>query len=361
MSNPLNKKIRLLIVDDSVFFRKALSNALSSDPRIEVVGMAVDAMDAMSKITSLRPDVVTLDVEMPKLNGIDFLKKLIPIHPIPVVVVSSLPLRVLDALDAGAVDFVRKSDGTSPDAMKNFMSELIIKVKIASTAKVGRVKKTASAPSSSAPNAIKSAAKPLTLLGNTDKNTVIAIGASTGGTEAILEVVKDLPPTTPGIIIVQHMPPVFTNMYAQRLDRCCKMSVKEAQNGDRVEPGKIIIGAGEYHLRLAKDARGYYVKSEQGEKVSGHCPSVDVMFDSVAAVAGANAMGIELTGMGADGAKGLLKMRQAGAYTVGQDKDSCVVYGMPMVAFNIGAVQKQLPLSDIGPEIIRYLNGKKPS
>lgn len=358
MSSPLNKKIRLLIVDDSIFFRKALSNALSSDPRIEVVGMAVDAMDAMSKITSLRPDVVTLDVEMPKLNGIDFLKKLIPIHPIPVVVVSSLPLRVLDALDAGAVDFVRKADGTSPDAMKNFMSELIIKIKIASTAQVGKVKKAAP---SSATAAMKSIPKPLTLLGNTDKNTIIAIGASTGGTEAILEVVKDLPATTPGIIIVQHMPPVFTNMYAQRLDRCCKMSVKEAQNGDRIEPGKIIIAAGEYHLRLAKDARGYYVKSEPGEKVSGHCPSVDVMFESVAAVAGANAMGIELTGMGADGAKGLLKMRQAGAYTVGQDKDSCVVYGMPMVAFNIGAVQKQLPLSDIGAEIIRHLNGKKPS
>lgn len=348
---PITRKIRLLIVDDSIFFRQALEKGFSGDPRIEVVGTAVDAMDAMEKIKAIRPDVVTLDVEMPKLNGIDFLKKLMPVHPVPVVVVSSAPIRVLDALGAGAVDFVRKPEIKGPDGMKSFMSELIVKVKIASTARVG--KRLSSPAPAFAPS------QPLTLSGSVQKDIVIAIGASTGGTEAILEVVKDLPTTTPGIVIVQHMPPVFTNMYAQRLDRICKMSVKEAVHGDRVETGKIIIGAGEFHLRLARDAKGYYVRSERGAKVSGHCPSVDVLFDSVATVAKQNAMGIELTGMGADGANGLLKMRQAGAYTVGQDKESCVVYGMPMVAFNIGAVQKQLPLGEIGGEIIRYLNTRR--
>lgn len=345
---PITQKIKLLIVDDSMFFRRALEQSLSADPRIEVIGTAVDAMDAMDKIQALHPDVVTLDVEMPKLNGIDFLKKLMPLHPLPVVVVSSAPIQVLDALSAGAVDFVRKPEIKKPDDLKAFMGELTVKVKIASTAKVGK-------PKPPLPPLIKSS-HPLTLKVGSKKDIVIAIGASTGGTEAILEVVKDLPATTPGIVIVQHMPPVFTNMYAQRLNRICKMSVKEAAPGDRVETGKIIIGAGEYHLRLAKDVKGYYVRSEPGPKVSGHCPSVDVLFESVAVTAGPNAMGIELTGMGADGANGLLKMRQAGAYTVGQDKDTCVVYGMPMVAFNIGAVQKQLPLGEIGAEIIRHLN-----
>lgn len=346
---PITKKIRLLIVDDSIFFRKTLENALSADPRIQVIGMAADAMDAMEKIKSLNPDVVTLDVEMPKLNGIDFLKRLMPVRPVPVVVVSSAPIRVLDALDAGAVDFVRKPEVKDPNSIKRFMAELSVKIKIASTARVGR----------RSPQQPPSRANTLSLSAPANKNTVIAIGASTGGTEAILEVVKELPVTTPGIVIVQHMPPVFTNMYAQRLDRICKMTVKEAEPGDRVEPGKIIIGAGDFHLRLAKDVKGYYVKSEHGEKVSGHCPSVDVLFDSVADTAGSNAMGIILTGMGADGANGLLKMRKAGAYTLGQNKESCVVYGMPMVAFNIGATQKQLPLNEIGSEIIRHLSSGK--
>lgn len=243
------KKIRLLIVDDSVFFRRALVEAFSSSPQIEVIGVAVDAMDAMDKIKALKPDVVTMDVEMPKLNGIDFLKKLMPIHPVPVVVVSSLPIRVLDALSAGAVDFVRKPEIKGPGGMKMFMAELSTKIKIASTAKVGRPLRPVT------PSPILHS---MNLDSNASKNIVIAIGASTGGTEAILEVVRDLPATTPGIVIVQHMPPVFTNMYAQRLDRICKMKVTEAVNGERVETGKIIIGAGEYHLRLAKDMKGYY-------------------------------------------------------------------------------------------------------
>lgn len=364
MANASTDKIRLLIVDDSVFFRKALTEALSSDPRIQVIGSAVDAMDAMEKIKTLKPDVATLDVEMPKLNGIDFLKQLMPVNPLPVVVVSSAPIRVLDALSAGAVEFVRKPEIKGPDGMRRFMSELTVKIHIAAAAKV--VKRApvrapaAASPAAAAGTAVPAAPAapraPLTLRRTFGADApVIAIGASTGGTEAILEVVRDLPANTPGVVIVQHMPPVFTRMYAQRLDRICKMSVKEAEPGDRVEQGRIIIGAGEYHLRLAKDAKGYYVRSEQGPKVSGHCPSVDVLFDSVAETAKSNAMGVILTGMGADGAKGLLKMRQAGAYTVGQDKETCVVYGMPMVAFNNGAVQKQFPLGEMGAEIVRYL------
>ncbi len=370
----INQKIKLLIVDDSIFFRKALAGALAGDQRVEVVGQAVDALDAMEKIKALNPDVVTLDVEMPKLNGIDFLKKLMPTHPVPVVVVSSAPIRVLDALSAGAVEFIRKPEIKGPEGMKQFMTELSVKIRIAAAAKVSRRFVKPAAPPAMASSAGTAAATgaaatsapsatsriPLSLNRTVDPNIVIAIGASTGGTEAILEVVQNLPADTPGIVIVQHMPPVFTNMYAQRLDRICKMSVKEAAPGDRVERGRIIIGAGEFHLRLAKDANGYYVRSEPGPKVSGHCPSVDVLFDSVAQTAGANAMGVILTGMGSDGAKGLLKMHNAGAYTVGQDKDSCVVYGMPMVAYNNGAVKVQLPLGEIGGEIVRYLNTRRP-
>lgn len=350
-------KIKVLIVDDSIMFRKTLEQKLVADMNIEIVGTAVDAMDAIDKIQALHPDVVTLDVEMPKMNGIDFLKKLMPMCPTPVVVVSSLPINALDALDAGAVDFVKKPEIKSSRDLNDFISELTIKIKIASTARVG--KKFAQPAASINPIAPLSATAAMSQLTSRADNIVIAIGASTGGTEAILAVLKDLPATTPGIIVVQHMPPVFTNMYAQRLNKICQMSVKEAQNNDRVERGRVLIAAGEYHLRLVRDVRGYYIKSEPGPKVSGHCPSVDVMFDSVATVAGKNAVGVILTGMGSDGAKGLLKMRQRGAYTIGQDKESCVVYGMPMVANNIGGVERQLPLDKISNDIIRFLNTGK--
>ncbi|MDD3429073.1 MAG: chemotaxis response regulator protein-glutamate methylesterase [Oscillospiraceae bacterium] len=339
------KKNRVLIVDDSILFRTTLEKKLNEDPYLEVVGTASDAIEALEKVESLKPDVLTLDVEMPKVSGIEFLKKLMPLYPTPVVVVSGAPVTTLDALDAGAVDFVKKPLIQSPADLDNFVRELIVKLKIGSIANVGQKK---------APQPPKPQGQP-TLLRPID-NMVIAIGASTGGTEAILEVVKDLPTTTPGIVIVQHMPAVFTRMYAERLDKHCKMRVKEAQDGDRVERGKIIIAAGEFHLRLARNAQGYYVTSKPGEKVSGHCPSVDVLFESVADTAKNRSLGIILTGMGADGSKGLLKMRKAGAYTIGQNQQSCVVYGMPMVAFNIGGVVKQLPLDQISLEITRYLN-----
>lgn len=341
------KKIRVLVVDDSLLFRETLLQNLNTDPSIEVIDTAPDSMVALEKIKALKPDVVTLDVEMPKMNGIDFVKALMPEHPVPVVVVSSLPMNVLDALNAGAVDFVRKPQAAGGTDIKAFISELAVKIKIASTAHI--VKKTQAPPT---PLGLK-------ITKEVKPDTVIAIGASTGGTEAILSVIKDLPETTPGIVIVQHMPPVFTKMYATRLDKICKMEVKEAEHGDRVQQGRVIIAAGDYHMTLAKDARGYYIKSQKGEKVSGHCPSVDVLFDSVALTAKSNAIGVILTGMGGDGAKGLLAMKKAGAYTIGQDKDSSVVYGMPMVAYNIGAVKKQLPLDVIPGEIISRLNSQK--
>lgn len=342
----MDRKIKVLIIDDSMMFRTMLSKALTERGDIEVVGTAGDAFEAKDKIIELKPDVLTLDVEMPKMNGIDFLRKLLPQYPIAVIVVTSSPINAFEAINAGAVDFIKKPQRND---MQAFMHELRKMVRMAKTAKV-RTAPAAARPAMPAPD---SARRTLDLTKTANK--IIALGASTGGTEALQEVVQDLPANTPGIVIVQHMPAGFTKMYADRLNRICNMEVREAREGDRVERGLILIAAGEYHMRLKKDGRGYFITSRQGEKVSGHCPSVDVLFDSVAEAAGANAIGAILTGMGSDGAKGLLKMKQAGAFTVGQDKETCVVYGMPMVAYNIGAVVKQAPLQSIAGIILDRL------
>ena len=345
----MEKKIRVLIVDDSMMFRSLLQAELVKDPGIEVVGMAADAYEAKDKIMQLRPDVMTLDVEMPKMNGLDFLRKLLPQHQIAVLVVTSSPVSAFEAISAGAIDFLKKPSRAD---MSAFSEELRAGIRNASTAKVIVRPQPSSGHQAQSPpnpvfNQVFDAAR--------GSKRLIALGASTGGTEALLEVVRDLPPTTPGVVIVQHMPAGFTKMYAERLNRICKMEVREVQNSDRVKQGTILLGAGDYHLRVKRDGQGYYVSSQKGEKVSGHCPSVDVMFESVAEAAGANAIGAILTGMGADGADGLLKMRQAGAFTIGQDKESCVVYGMPMVAFNKGAVMKQAPLQSIAGIILEKL------
>lgn len=341
------KPIRVLVVDDSLLFRQSLTELLNKDPYIEVVGSAADSFEAMEKIHLLSPDVISLDVEMPQVNGIDFLKTLMPQYPLPVVVVSGLPMNALDALDAGAVDFVGKPLLNGPEKLRAFVQELSAKIKIASLAKVKMRHKMNSSPT------------PLLITPSHD-HRVVAIGASTGGTEAILEVIRNLPVRFPGVVIVQHMPPVFTKMYAERLNKICPSQVKEATHLDRVESGTVLIAAGEHHLRLAQDNQGYYVKSERGDKVSGHCPSVDVLFESVAHTAGHRAVGVLLTGMGSDGAKGLKAIRDKGGFTIGQDKETSVVYGMPMVAQNIGAVTVQLPIQRIGNELIRHLNRQAP-
>ena len=330
------RKIRVLVVEDSLVFRELLVQNLNADPGIQVVATAKDPFEARDAILEYKPDVMTLDVELPRMGGIEFLRKLMPQYPIPVVVISALDDKVFDALNAGAVDFVAKPSGASREQLEAFIkNELPVKIKVASIAKVSRWKR---APVD----------EPSQPLGMNNKDFVVAIGASTGGTEAIASVLKEFKPDIPGVVVVQHMPPGFTEMYANRLNEQCQVRVKEAKNGDIVQPGQVLIApGGDAHMRLVKINGTYQVAIRQGSKVNGHCPSVDVLFQSVASVAGNKAVGIILTGMGGDGAKGLLAMRNAGARTIGQDESTCVVYGMPKVAHDIGAVEYQDKLPDI--------------
>ena len=337
----IKKVIRVLVVDDSVFFREALRYHISREPGMEIAGEAADAATAVKRIEELNPDVITLDIEMPGMNGIDFLKKVMPGYAIPVVVVSSANKKVFDALGAGALDFVVKPDRESM-GQTLFFNELKVKLKIAVTANRSILKKMNN------PYGERS-------LNKHPQYGVIAIGASTGGTEAIFRVIQDLPANIPGIVIVQHMPPVFTRMYAERMNNSCAFEAKEAKSGDRVYPGRLLVAPGEYQMRLKKAGDGYYVECNKEAKVSGHCPSVDVLFQSVAEKAKGDAIGILLTGMGKDGAEGLLEMRKKGARTFGQDEATSVVYGMPKVAYDIGAVEKQLPLQDISKELLKIL------
>lgn len=341
------KKIRVLIVDDSMFIREFIASAVSKDSSIEVVGKAADPFEARDKIIELMPDVMTLDVQMPKMNGIEFLKKLMPQYPLPVLIVSAVSDIVFDAMNAGAVDFVNKSNMADENARNSFVSELIVKIKIASIAKVGQHKHQAARG-----NFIKNEGK------KSLENLIIAIGASTGGTEATYEILKNLGNDLPGIVVVQHMPPVFTRLYSERLNNSCIMEAKEAQDGDVLVPGRVLVAPGDFQMQVVKQGGGYKVKCFKGEKVNGHCPSVDTLFDSVAQSAGSNALGILLTGMGNDGAKGLLAMKNKGAQTFGQNKESCVVYGMPMVAKSLGALGKELPLLEMPKNIYEWYNSK---
>lgn len=343
------KKIRVLVVDDSMLFRKLLIDHISSLADMEVVGFAINAYDARQKIPQLKPDVVTLDVEMPGMNGIEFLKQLIPQNPIPVILVSSLNLNVFEALSAGAVDFVRKPDMGPENTTKIFLNTLAAKVKIAAKSNVV------------IPAAVRAPAPvvnsaPVTYPILKTQTMILAIGASTGGTEATLSILKEIPANCPGILITQHMPEGFTKMYAERLNRICKMEVREAAHGDLIRPGLALLAPGNYQMRVVPAGAGQYkVTCTQEEKVSGHMPSVDVLFSSMAEHVKRNGVGVILTGMGQDGAEGLLKMRNAGAYTIGQNKETCVVYGMPMVAYNIGAVCTQTSLDRIPETIKNYL------
>ena len=289
------KPIRVLVVDDSMFFRNILVQFLQAAPNIEVVAQAGDPYQARDAIIKYKPDVMTLDVEMPKMSGIEFLRKLMPQYPIPTVVISALNEKVFDAMEAGAVDFVNKPSGMNKTQLENFVKyELATKIVIASTAKVGNLKRVAK----------PVAAEHAGTVGNSN-TSIIAIGASTGGTEAILEVLSHYRRDIPGIVMVQHMPTGFTKMFADRLNNQCQIAVKEARTGDKVLPGQALLAPGDCHMRIVKIGEEYQVECRGTQKVNGHCPSVDVLFDSVAKVAGKKAIGIILTGMGADGAKGL--------------------------------------------------------
>lgn len=334
-----------------MFFREALSTGLSRDGSIEVVGKAGDPFEARDRIIELRPDVMTLDVEMPKMSGLDFLKKLMPQYPIPTVVVSGESSNVFDAMNSGAVDFVSKPRVKTPEDLDRFMEELATKVKIASTAKVSDRVTDSTAKQRPISRVAGTASGRMAVR---DKR-IIAIGASTGGTEAINSILREFPGNMPGVVIVQHMPPVFTKMYAERLDRNCSMKVKEAEDGDIVEPGKVLLAPGGFHMRIVRSGTKYRVKVFEGDKVSGHCPSVDVLFSSMAESVGKRGIGIILTGMGTDGAKGMLEMKKNGARTIGQDEKSSVVYGMPKMAYNIGAVTRQRPLSEIPESVFDFL------
>ena len=329
------RQIRVLVVEDSLLFRELLVKSLNADPGITVVATARDPYEARDAIIEHRPDVMTLDIELPRMDGIEFLRRLMPQYPLPVVVISSLSNKVFEAMNAGAVEFVAKPANANRAQLEAFMkTDLAVKIKIASIAKVGGWKK----------QALEMPGEPLS--GN--KDNIVAIGASTGGTEAIATVLKEFDTDIPGVVVVQHMPPGFTEMYANRLNEQCRVRVKEARTGDVVVPGQVLIApGGDAHMKIMKKDGAYQVVIRQGPKVNGHCPSVDVLFESVAAVAKDKALGIILTGMGGDGAKGLLAMRNAGARTIGQDESTCIVYGMPKVAYDIGAVEYQEKLPDI--------------
>lgn len=351
------QKIRLMVIDDSLFFRTFITINISKDPTIEIVGSFGDPVVASRSIDELRPDVIALDMEMPRMRGTEFLRTVMPKYPnVKAVVISALSGNVFDAMHAGAIEFVGKPGSQPGYDEAQFIDDIIQKIKIAASANVIKSGAVQSRPAQTTPHATPAARPGAGATGATSKS-VIAIGASTGGTEAILEVITRFPANTPGVVIVQHMPPVFTKMYAERADKICAMKVSEAQSGDRVERGTILIApGGDQQMYLRQDINGYYVNLTPGAKVSGHCPSVDVLFDSVSKIAGRNAVGVLLTGMGADGANGLTSMKHAGAHTIGQDKESCVVYGMPMEAFKRGGVTEQLPLNSIGDAVLRYFN-----
>ena len=332
--------IRVLVVDDSMVFRQILTKGIQVDKNIEVVATAIDAFDARDKILEFEPDVVTCDIEMPKMNGIEFVKRLIPQYPVPVIVVSSVSDKVFDAMNAGAVEFVSKPNASSPDRVQNFIIDMIAKIKAASKAKVG----------------VKEIVKPSSNKSKkVNRHELIAVGASTGGTEAIFSVLSQLPQGLPGIVIVQHIPPVFSKMFAERLNNQTHFAVKEATNGDVIEKDHVYLAPGDKHIQVRKSERGYFLKVFQGEKVSGHCPSVDVLFQSVAEIIGDKSLGVILTGMGYDGAKGINLMKRKGAITLGQDENSSIVYGMPKAAYELGGISKQTSLELMGHHIMKLL------
>lgn len=344
------KKTKVLIIDDSALVRKLLKDILSSDPMIEVVGTAPDPILAIRKIKSLTPDLITLDIEMPKMDGLTFLAKLMRSQPMPVLMFSSLTQKgaeaTIKALSLGAIDFIAKPTVKLSEGIEGLRSELITKVKAASGAKL---KKAIAPPMLEVPpkHGMDAIIKAQKVPPAREGEKVLVIGASTGGTVAIEQILNKLPADAPPTLIVQHMPPVFTNSFAKRVDTISRMSIIEAQDNDLLKRGVALIAPGGMHMILNKGPRGYYVTIKDGPPVNRHKPSVDVLFRSAANTLGSNAVGIILTGMGDDGARGLKEMRSAGAFTIAQDEDSCVVFGMPKIAIEMDAVEKVLPLGSI--------------
>jgi two-component system chemotaxis response regulator CheB len=339
--------IKVLVIDDSATARAILTNILNQAPFIESVDSAPDAYIGRDKIVKSKPDVVCLDVEMPRMDGITFLRKLMKYMPIPVLMVSSLTKKgsqvTMDALESGAVDFIEKPHSNIYDSTNELQKELLDKVEAVAKAKLQKRINISS---------IKK--EKYTALAETT-NKVIAIGASTGGTEAIKEVLLRMPRNAPGIVIVQHMPGTFTPSFAKRLNEICEIEVKEANNGDTIGIGQALIAPGNYHMVVRRSGARYYVELGGGINISGHKPSVDVLFKSISNSVGANAIGIILTGMGADGAKGMFYMHNAGAKTIAQDEETCVVFGMPKVAISKGCVDEILPLHKITQRILKLL------
>lgn len=343
--------IKVIIVDDSALMRQILSEMLNADD-IKVIATAPDPIVARELIKQHNPDVVTLDIEMPKMDGLEFLERIMTLRPMPVIMVSTLTAQGADstmrALELGAVDYIAKPTGDLQKEMGTLGEELRNKVRVAARAKVRAY---VMAPRQPYKKDIQPPAPVVTHL----QQRLIAIGASTGGVEAITEVLTGMPPESPPIIITQHMPEKFTASFAQRLNSITPIRVSEAKDGDRLQQGHAYIAPGGFHLELMKSGNGYACKVYQGDPVSGHRPSVDVLFRSVAKHAGRQAIGVILTGMGKDGAEGLVEMRKAGAQTIGQDEASCVVYGMPRVAFELGAVETQVSLKDVNKQLIKLL------
>jgi two-component system chemotaxis response regulator CheB len=356
-----------MVVDDSIMFRTIIKKGLSEASDIEVVAEASDAFEAGDLIRQHAPDVLIMDINLPKMSGTDFLSDLMANTPLPCILITAGNVSEKDALSVGAAGFLKKP--ASPQETQVFMSGLSTKVRYASKTRPMRRTKQVQKAAVDGLFGSNTGAKygkiypklpSLTDVGGLNKRAeegyIIALGASTGGTEALECVLTALPANTPPVVVVQHMPPVFTKMYAERLNRSCKMEVKEGENGDKLKQGRVIIAPGGLQFAIRKDGSGGYIADIKGtEKVSGHCPSVDNMFSSIAKVVGRKVCAALLTGMGADGAKGLLALKNAGAYTIGQDEASCIVYGMPMEAYKLGACREQQPLDNIGVTICKML------
>ena len=354
-------KTRVVVVDDSALVRSLLTEIINRQPDMECVGAAADPLVAREMIRNTNPDVITLDVEMPRMDGIDFLGKLMRLRPTPVVMVSTLTERGADvtlrALELGAVDFVAKPKIGVADGLRLLAEDITDKVRIASKAHLRRLTTPPPAAQPTAPGGLDGApARPaLAGIGRLSTEKIIFIGASTGGTEATKEVLMQLPPDSPAVMITQHMPPGFTTSYAARLNNLCRIAVKEAADGERILPGHAYLAPGGFHLSVERSGANYIARVRDGDPVNRHRPSVEVLFQSAARVAGRNAIGVMLTGMGADGARAMKEMRDAGAYNVAQDEASCVVFGMPREAIAAGACQEVLPVKRIAQHLIEHL------